>query len=328
MRLKSILVFFMILGAILLLVSCGNADETMPMDNTATQPAEDLPVETDSDHTHKYRITNIIKSTCLEEGYEVYSCECGLSYKNLIPVAHSYRSVKSTDGKYTKKQCSVCGDYKITRNQSYIYNITFDGYDQPADAVNDQKNATFYTANKADGSSGYVKINNELEEGFLYISECNFCVWDDTKTITSKKFVASMDVMFEHYADVTLNLFSVSYRDSRGRETYNDGLLKVASDGSVYVSGSSEPFSVRLKTKGYNNIAVVFDPITGLADVYINEKLERSNVKYIEMPSDISKSYIRYFDRKTGFSAQADNLKVYVADTPEFIVPDGISFPK
>ncbi len=44
-------------------------------------------------------------------------------------------------------------------------------------------------------------------------------------------------------------------------------------------------------------------------------------------PSDIGMSYIRYFDRRAGFAARVDNIKLYVADTPEFIVPNGITFP-
>jgi hypothetical protein len=132
--------------------------------------------------------------------------------------------------------------------------------------------------------------------------------------------------MFESYPRERLNLFSISYRDAKGKETYNSGIVLVGTDGSLYVSGSDEPLSVKLKNKGYSNITMVYDPVTGLADVYVDEKLERKDVKYIVMPTGISKSYIRYFDRKHGFGAAADNLKVYLADTPEFVVPDGLTF--
>ena len=62
--------------------------------------------------------------------------------------------------------------------------------------------------------------------------------------------------------------------------------------------------------------------------VYVDEKLERKDVKYVIPPTNVSRSYIRYFDRKAGYHAAADNLKVYVADTPEFIVPTGLTFKK
>lgn len=331
MKLKSFLLFIMVFCTVLTAVSCGVSVETTHPEEQGTEPSftepvDIEPVETEPPHVHEYKVTNVVKNTCLEDGYEVYSCTCGLSYKNIIPVAHSYKTFNSTDGKYVKNQCSVCGDYKILRNQSYIYNITFDGFESPSEAVNAQKNAAFYTANKADGSNGFAKVNKELDNSYLYISECNFCVWDKTKTITSQKFVASMDLMFESYPSVTFNLFSVSYRNAQGKETYNDGLIKVAPDGSLYVSGRKEPLSVKLKSKGYNNISIVLDPATGIADVYVNEKLECSGVKYVAMPADASAAYIRYFDRKLGFTAMADNLKVYVADTPEFVVPNGITF--
>ena len=161
----------------------------------------------------------------------------------------------------------------------------------------------------------------------MYIKEANYCVWDNTNSITSKKIVASMDVMFEKYANESFNLFSISYQQTNGNMVYNNGVVIVAPDGELYAYGQKKALGVKLVDKGYNNITMVYDPVTGLADLYLNEKLVATGIKYYVMPKDISRSYIRYFDRKPSYSALADNLKVYLADTPEFVVPDGIQFP-
>lgn len=328
---------FLVLTVIILcfvLAACGGQteDTTAPVvDETEpsfTEPAETEPVETEPPHVHEYLLSKTVGGTCVEEGYEVFSCTCGLSYKNLIPSAHKYTDVKDSTGKYTKKLCSLCGDYKIVRNQSYLFNLTYEGFTDVKSATEGQKNLDFYTISSADGTKGNAVIRSNTDGNYLYLSECNYAVWDNTNSITSKKIVASIDVMFESYPKEKLHLFSVSYVDSKGTTAYNSGIVLVGNDGSLYVNGDDKPLSVKLKQKGYTNITMVYDPTTGLADVYVDEKLERKDVKYVIPPTNVSRSYIRYFDRKAGYHAAADNLKVYVADTPEFIVPTGLTFKK
>lgn len=333
MKLKLLLSLIVIIIAVLA-TSCGNTtvETTIPQDSETepafTEPAETEPVETEPPHTHEYLLSNTVGGTCVEEGYEVYSCTCGLSYKNLIPSAHKYTEVKDSTGKYTKKLCSLCGEYKIVRNQTYLFNLTFEGFTDVKSATEGQKNLDFYTISSADGTKGNAVIRSNTDGNYLYLSECNYAVWDNTNSITSKKIVASLDIMFESYSREKLNLFSVSYVDSKGTMAYNSGIVLVGNDGSLYVNGSDKPLSVKLKQKGYTNITMVYDPTTGLADVYVDEKLESKDVKYVIPPANVSRSYIRYFDRKAGYHAAADNLKVYVADTPEFIVPSGLTFKK
>jgi hypothetical protein len=328
---------FLVLTVIILcfvLAACGNQteDTTVPVvDETEpsfTEPAETEPVETEPPHVHEYLLSKTVGGTCVEEGYEVFSCTCGLSYKNLIPSAHKYTDVKDSTEKYTKKLCSLCGDYKIVRNQAYLFNLTFEGFSDVKKATEGQKNLDFYTISSADKTNGNAVIRSNSDGNYLYLSECNYAVWDNTNSITSKKIVASIDVMFESYPKEKLHLFSVSYVDSKGTTAYNSGIVLVGNDGSLYVNGDDKPLSVKLKQKGYTNITMVYDPTTGLADVYVDEKLERKDVKYVIPPANVSRSYIRYFDRKAGYHAAADNLKVYVADTPEFIVPSGLTFKK
>ncbi|MBO4262843.1 MAG: InlB B-repeat-containing protein, partial [Clostridia bacterium] len=72
-----------------------------------------------SDHVHDYsaRITKL--PTCTEEGEKTFTCACGDSYIESVPVAeHSFNDVVTaptcTERGYTTRTCSVCGFEKIT----------------------------------------------------------------------------------------------------------------------------------------------------------------------------------------------------------------------
>ena len=134
------------------------------------------------------------------------------------------------------------------------------------------------------------------------------------------------DVKFEKITE--MELLSYAFQNADGKWSYNQGIVKLTADGRFKLYKEDAPLDVKIKTKGYTNITVVSDPKTSLCDVYIDGKLVREKVKYVNFPTDAIGCYIRYFDRADGFSACMDNMKMYVADTPEFIVPDGLMFKK
>ena len=328
MKLKLLLSLIIIIMAVLV-TSCGNtADETTLPDSTETDPVETEPVETvaaetEPPHTHEYKLSNTVAGTCVEEGYETYSCTCGLSYKNLIPSAHKYKSVKDTTGKYVKNVCTLCGDYKIVRNQSYVHYITFDACDTVEDAVNAFNTLKFYAISSADGMGGKGVIKSNLDGKYMYINDSNFYIEDTSGTLLTKKFVVSIDVKFDKYTNI--EMISFAHQKQSGWN-YNSGIVKVTADGKIKIHGDDTPLDVKLSEKGYTNLTVVCDPISTLCDIYVNEKLVKKDVKYFAIPKDVKAAYIRYFDRKPGYAASADNIKLYVADTPEFVVPDGLVF--
>ena len=328
MKLKLLLSLIVIIIAVLV-TSCGEVSEEttaapdVETEPTVTEPEETEPTETEPPHVHDYKLSNTVSGTCVEEGYETYSCTCGLSYKNLIPSAHKYKTVKDTTGKYVKNVCTLCGDYKIVRDQDYIHHVTFDGYKTVEDAINAFKTLKFYAISKADGSDGKGVIKTNLDGSYMYINDANFYIEDKSNTLLTKKFVVSIDVKFDKYTDI--EMISFAHQKTSGWN-YNSGIVKITADGKIRIHGDDLPLDIKLSEKGYTNLTVVCDPISTLCDVYVNEKLVKKDVKYVAIPKDVKAAYIRYFDRKLGYAASADNIKLYVADTPEFVVPDGLVF--
>ena len=326
MKLKLFLVLAILIIS-LALSACGNGIETTAPEESDTEPSVTEPVETDPPeteppHVHEYLLTNTVAGTCVEEGYEVYGCTCGLSYKNIIPSAHKYTEVKDTTGRYTKKLCSLCGDYKIVRNQTYVHQVTFEGFDDVKKAVNAQKNLNFYAISGIDGGGGEIRSN--LDGSHAYIHSANFYIQDTSRTMVAKKFVVSADFRFEKC--VGMELISFVFKNADGSWSYNSGIVKLTSDGKLKIHGDEAPLDIKVKEKGYTNIAVAVDPKTKLCDIYVDEKLVKSGVEYVKFPSDAQECYIRYFDRKYGYVAAIDNMKMYAASSPEFVVPDGLTF--
>lgn len=310
--------FFVIL---LSLAACGRGGDATVTDTTWIDDAVTSPV-----HEHEYFLSKTVEGTCVEDGYELYVCSCGLSYKNLLPSAHKYTTVADTTGKYVKNVCSLCGDYKIVRDQTYLHNLTFENFTDVQTAVNAQKNLKFYAIASADGADGGGEIRVGADGNCLYIHDANFYVQDTSRSMVTKKFVVSFDVKFDKTTE--MELLSFVFQKTDGSWNYNSGIVKVASDGHLKIFGRDAKLDVTLKDKGYNNITVVCDPKTTVCDVYVDEKLVAEKIRYVACPSDARACYIRYFDRKKGYSACIDNLKMYVADTPEFVVPNGLVFKK
>jgi hypothetical protein len=332
MKLKLFLVLAILIFSVVL-SSCGEkADDTTELPDVTepavTEPAEETdPPETEPPHEHNYVKSKTVDGTCVEEGYEIYSCECGLSYKNIIPSAHKYTGVKDSTGKYTKNVCSLCGDYRIVRNQSYIFNVTFDGFNDVKAAINSQKALNFYAISAADGTKGKGEVRQDADGSFGYVYDANFYFQDKNKALLTKsKYVLSADIKFEKTTN--MELLSIVFQTLNGSWNYNSGVVKVTADGKFMLAGEEKPLDIAVKTKGYNNLSVVFDTKTGLCDVYIDEQLVGKNIAYKVFPDDAKGCYIRYFDRKAGYAGCIDNIKMYVADTPEFVVPDGLVFSR
>lgn len=90
------------------------ADSSGIVDTTQTTPPDTSPVDTA--HTHKYIVSSTKAPTCTEEGYTVYKCSCGDSYRGDTKAAlgHAYKVTKTvsatcTEGGYKTYTCSRCG---------------------------------------------------------------------------------------------------------------------------------------------------------------------------------------------------------------------------
>ncbi len=71
---------------------------------TCTSCGDSYTENTAKTTTHSYFVSNLVSPTCEKEGYTIYSCECGQSYKDdLIPAnGHNYKG----------NTCQSCGESK------------------------------------------------------------------------------------------------------------------------------------------------------------------------------------------------------------------------
>ena len=127
-RVKKFLIWLLILCQMAFLFSCagdGGSDSEGRGSETGNEAlGEDT---TDGgEHHHLFTLTEEVAATCAEEGYRRYACDCNMSYKVPVSAEHSYLAITDVSGKYTKRVCADCGDYKIVRNQEYLYNINFE----------------------------------------------------------------------------------------------------------------------------------------------------------------------------------------------------------
>lgn len=78
-----------------------------------------VPDRADIAHTHNYADVVVVSPTCTEQGYTVYTCDCGDSYKNhfVDALGHAYTAAVTaptcTEQGYTTYTCG-CGDSYVT----------------------------------------------------------------------------------------------------------------------------------------------------------------------------------------------------------------------
>lgn len=319
------LTVLLLLGAIFLL-SCGEdpADtETEEPRQTETDALGETDDAEDGPHGHEFVLTETVAGTCSELGYRRYACSCGMSYKETIPAEHAYKTVVDVTGEYTKTVCSECGDYKIVRNQKYLYNIDFENVNSVSEAAEQPPNLAFYVI-----AGGGAELVTDDENTYMKIATSNYYVQDKSGIFHKDTTVVfSMDIKVEKYA--AAELLSIVYKTG-SKWAYTRGVVRLEADGTLgfYSAGNGKyNKTVTLSDKGYNTITLVGDLTTYRFDVYVNDELVREGVQYVAPPAANTEVYIRYFDQKKDYIAYADNLKLYEAATPEFIVPtSGIVF--
>lgn len=115
----------MILALAVLLVGCGNQQETnspsteQPSTPENTLTNEPTSTQTEPLHEHAYTETITTEATCIEAGEKTFTCDCGDTYTEPIEATgHNYEVVADSeapatctnDGKEADTKCSLCDD--------------------------------------------------------------------------------------------------------------------------------------------------------------------------------------------------------------------------
>ncbi len=86
----------------------------------------------DPDHTHSYISTVTKEPTCVEKGVRIYTCSCGDTYTEEIPVVdHTWGEWEvSAEDKYVEiKECSVCqAIQRVTHTRPEYVKVTIDDF--------------------------------------------------------------------------------------------------------------------------------------------------------------------------------------------------------
>ena len=311
-------------------VACGGTGDTETQ-APETQAPETEPKETESEtdaeteppceHPEsRQKKIDEVAPTCTENGYIDYRCSmCGDILREEIPAAHTYGTVLSYDGKYTKHACSACGSFYVT--------------DEAGATVEDASAiefpflvADFTDATDVASSFGkfsdikfvggaFVALVVNAAEGNTYINipfgsaavapNDYFELSDVNNKLTTKDFSIKMSVQFAEYpvdeiALLTWQLGGTEYK-----------LLTLNSDGVVAVPGATQ--NAVLKDKGWDIIEVRFDIETGDYYAYLNEDLfAKGNIGVAV--SGKTDSVVRFFEGVSQFEAYADDIEIKFID--------------
>lgn len=291
------------------------------------------PVESEHIHEYHLRETSLV-GVCSDPGYQLYACECGDSFKSDIPSPHEYETIADVTGAYFKTLCKHCGLVSgITHEQEYFYVLDFEGVKDLTEAGN-KPNTQAYRIGGIEGEQ--IGIVKDGENSVLWSTVGNYYLLDKTNTLKDgKDFVVSMDIRYETFANTAI--FSVLGHNRNKDFSYNAGLIFADAEGRMTFVAQGDPEyqeEVYLSQDGYDTITVKGNLSTGLYDIYLNQKLVRKNVPYVKAQSSFDYICIRFFDVRYSNSnvpyvAYADNLKLYAASAPEFIIDESqITFEK
>lgn len=177
MRKRILTVLFVGAFAISTLSGCGKSEPatTTSESETVTENAES---ETEAPHEHNYTEEVTKEATCIEEGEKTFTCECGDTYTEEIPVTgHDFAEyVSNEDATYEADGtetaiCSVCGETDTRVAEGSMLTYTFENMEATKYAKSTVNVRSLPTA---DGEKlGGLSTNDEVK----VTGKCNETGW-------------------------------------------------------------------------------------------------------------------------------------------------------
>lgn len=126
-----------VIGVVVCCVLLFSNAEEMPTESTAPAPAE---------HIHNYQITETVASTCQKEGYAVYTCECGNSYKAEIEKAGHQFELTNVDERddgsvFETFTCKYCDEVYVNKTPGVESDTSGTGSDAPTPSTTVSKDS-------------------------------------------------------------------------------------------------------------------------------------------------------------------------------------------
>ncbi len=158
-------------------------------------------------HNHNYKYQKTVAPTCLEDGYDLYKCDCGeedLRNTKLATDKHSYK-VTSTYGNTKLYTCEHCGSkYEVVENPSNNNTKKTVVNKKPTSIkkIKAKKKALKVIWKKVSGVNGY-QINYSLKKNFKKAKTINI-----KKVSTTAKTIKKLKRKKKYYLRMRTYLFN------------------------------------------------------------------------------------------------------------------------
>ena len=191
-------------------------------------------------HTHSYT-SSVVAPTCTEQGYTLYTCECGNSYKDTYVAALGHELGELVFENATKSHVGVCG----VCGESVSESCEFDGGTVVDEATRDEFGTVRYTCTVCGGS---------YEERVIYRvsgagrSETAIAAAEELKEVLGlEKFDTVVLASGEGFADALAGSYLAVKQDApillvrkSTVELNRDYILEnLSEDGTVYILGGT-----------------------------------------------------------------------------------------
>lgn len=284
--------------------------------------------DADCKHTRTREVPGSrVEAGCTTDGkYTIICRSCDLTWDEVIPAAHMYTTLASTDGQYTKYFCSVCSDVyvadaagnKVADFSAIEFPFFYTSFDELADIKNvadkfediDYKDAfatqvVTFTDGEETNSYANVPTGSSAQNANGY-----FALTDKNNAFASKVFTIGFNARFDEYP-LTGKLDLLSW--TIGGTEYV--LLQVDGIGDIYVIGNDKAVA-SFSDKGWDKVTVKVDPATGKVDVTFegaDQKTATGSGKLGASATGKTDSSIKFFDNQGQFEAYIDEVLMSVA---------------
>lgn len=297
----------------------GDPVDTTPPDTTdpvtTEPPVETDPPETECTHRNALRKTGMDKDpTCTEEGYIERKCtNCGyIDIEVIEKTPHSYNEIKSVDGKYSKKACSVCKEIIYTDEAGNIVTdvtgVAFPIFSVDFTAVSTlaEVSALFdgFKAVEA-GTFGNIVTTNPNGERYINVPTGDYGVnkngrfelTDENKALAGG-FVLKFDAQYADFPKDRTPLLTWIV------DGQNYVMLSVDAKGDIYNSANEKVAAS--KDKGWDSFEIVVKA-DGTYTITVNGTAVGAGTTASAVSTS---SALKFFDNSSEFEGYLDNIVI------------------
>ncbi|MBQ1283437.1 MAG: hypothetical protein IIY18_00345, partial [Clostridia bacterium] len=258
---------------------------------TANGPELTFASSSKPEHTHVYTSEVTTKATCQTKGVLTYTCECGDTYTEAIPVVdHSY----GEDNK-----CVWCGKY----NPAIAYAAEVDGvrYD------------TFAEAYAAAAAGDTIVLLADLEASEIITIDKAITLDGNDKTLTS---TAGRAINVDTTGDVTIENLTIVAKDERAINIINQPANVTVNN----VTATAKNYAVNIATTaGAATVKINDSDLTGLAVVNVAGEgalVEINDTKLTNVDANSNENYgaITVYHTAENATINVNNCVITVSD--------------